>query len=509
MTTRTRARLLPLLFTVVVAALVEGCGGNSHRPIIDGGGGSDGGGNDTTVDRPTDAEAKDLPVDQSQVPDGPSEAGDDDAGDASDGSDGSDGPADTGSLPVDAGPLTTVQSFTATVVITLTPQKGPRGRFPGPIKQEMTVRLDPVARTAVFSRPGYADLADLSGAHLPDPPLRAPPPGTFVLGRSFGLTFDVPDGCGSGMTVYGLTVVATAEELTAQGTGPAQVIFDHEYYRYDASFSLTGTRKTTGPTLGPGRTDVDPLEALALLSTEAITPAAVAHLKTSTEELTLVTGKAYELDLAVAFKMPAARALRYGTTYQLEVDPWRDLDGLAGQPLPTLTTAAAPELMPEDGFETAGETRGGAPVIAAPRLPPVTDTKSVMVAPPFFSGVDSRRFTVRLARQPGDTVLRATLRRLSYFDGSNLSPEYPIIRVAAPGGTIVKAQLPSSDDVSTRFDGPNGSSTVFLGTTRTLEVALPPSTGPEVVFDVVTAPPVLCGLIPPAAGYLIDDLRLE
>ena len=48
-----------------------------------------------------------------------------------------------------------------------------------------------------------------------------------------------------------------------------------------------------------------------------------------------------------------------------------------------------------------------------------------------------------------------------------------------------------------------------IGAARTVEIALPAMTGPEIVFDLSSQTLEGCGLFPRTAGYLLDDLRID
>ena len=128
---------------------------------------------------------------------------------------------------------------------------------------------------------------------------------------------------------------------------------------------------------------------------------AVARLVLGDERVDLASSR--DADQVVGFTKPMALALRYGSTYQVEVDAWSDLAQNPGRPLPKLTTQAPPELSPEDGFESAGAIAGWCRGGAEPRLPgPVGQQVGAGDAPP-FRGESSPRFTVRLARAANDS----------------------------------------------------------------------------------------------------------
>lgn len=99
--------------------------------------------------------------------------------------------------------------------------------------------------------------------------------------------------------------------------------------------------------------------------------------------------------------------------------------------------------------------------------------------------------------------------------------------VVGTRGTAVKARVTTSDGrvftataaieaapaltaPATKHVLPDGGGTVYLGAVTTLELPLPAGAEGEVVVDLAVGPePGACALLPPTAGYLIDDLRAE
>ena len=146
-------------------------------------------------------------------------------------------------------------------------------------------------------------------------------------------------------------------------------------------------------------------------------------------------------------------------------------------------------------------------VVQSPDYPVLAGNKSVLVTPRHFSGVSSPRFTVRLTRAANDVVVRVTLRPVGLYSPT-VSTYGVNLRIAVPGGTIVSATLPMNEDVPTTLPGVSRPA-LAIGAARTVEIALPPMTGPEIVFDLSSQPLEGCGLFPPTAGYLLDDLRID
>jgi hypothetical protein len=479
--------LLGLLGAISLAAL--GCGNDAQPP-------KDAGGDVRPQDGAPDR-APDSVVDQ---------AGDrapDQAGDGLDGRDGGPDGGDGGDTRDggDAGVLTAVQSFTVTALISLTPRAGmPTGGPPvPPITQDLVLRLDPVARQLIVAPTGNAVKVDL----------RARSGGGFETAASFPLGFAVPSSCGGSGTVDALRLDVSPEQLTAQGQGQATVVYGDVAVSYDVTISMTGLRDVVGPTLGPDRTGVDPLADLYLSASEPLAATAAARLVLGSERQELMVDRA--AGLPVRFQRRGGPALRYGTTYQVEVDGWRDLADNAGRALPSIATLPPPDLALEDGFESAGTSLGGAKVVESPTYPAISGKKSVLITPAYFTGWPSLRFTARLARMANDKVVRVTLRPVLPYD-STAGTYGIVLRIAVPGGAIVESKLPAAETVTTRLEAMQPErGALFLGAARTVEIPLPPAaeSAQEIVFDLLTQSTGSCGLVAPTTGYLIDDLRID
>ena len=167
----------------------------------------------------------------------------------------------------------------------------------------------------------------------------------------------------------------------------------------------------------------------------------------------------------MGFVVPSTRSPRYGATYQLAISPWQDLAGNPGAPLGTLVTVPLPPLFAEDGFEGPATTVGGAQIVDASMLPPITGSQSALVKPN-YGRVEGSRLTVRLPVQPGSQVVRLDVRALS----ANQTP--PPVEVPLPSGVVS-----------------------------------------EVLFDMdtpMTLAPGLGGTVSTGArSYLVDNLRIE
>jgi hypothetical protein len=433
--------------------------------------------------QPADAQADQLPPDV-KPGDAPADGGTD---------------ADGGGDALEAAPpLTSAHSFETVATLTLS-AKGPGAGPPiGPVKDSLMVRLDPVARTVIVGQAGNAIEVGV----------RERGAGVFETTASFTLSLRVTTACaGANVQVTALTItVAGAGLLTAAGQGEANVIFGDVAYRYDVAVELSGGDDNRGPSLGPEQPAIDPLGGVSLTANEPLPGTAAARLILGTEKVDLKATRA--AGLVVSFGGPEGPlALRYGSSYQLEVDAWRDLAQNPGLTLPKLTTLDPPALIPEDGFESAGASLGGATVVQSP-YPVIAGQKSVLVTPSVgWFGQPSRRFTARLARMGNDAVVRVTVRPIA-----GLSPTVGTygtkLRIAVPGGAIVEAKLPPFESLPTQVASLPAQGTVYVGPARTIELPLPPMAGPEIVFDLSTES-AGCGLLAPTAGYLLDDLRID
>jgi hypothetical protein len=296
--------------------------------------------------------------------------------------------------------------------------------------------------------------------------------------------------------------------------GNATIIEGDIAWGLSARLDLTGTVDHEGPSLGVALVGVDPLEGLFLKGSEPLPPTVAAHLAVGGDIVNLTPLLPEGTGVVTGFNKPVAVALRYETTYDVVVSPWADLVGNTGQPLPKITTKAAPLMGTEDGFEGATSSPGGARLTGTPQLPPISGLRSAMVVPQFgplaMPNAINSHMTLRLAVQTGDTVVRFSMRPFGVFQ-SSASTYSSRLRVAVPGGAIVAIPLPINEQLKTQYTNPADNSTVWLGDARAVEAPLPAGAATEVVFDfnMDSASSACGGPLPPSPGYLIDDLRVE
>jgi hypothetical protein len=424
-------------------------------------------------------------------PPGPDAAGDDKSPDAQ-------APDMTGpDLRPDVGPAS-ARSFIIEGKLAATPVNPGLPPAGAPTAHQFTLRLDPVGKTITIGGNGGASRAPATTTDgetwSTKAPLKATVPGGFS--------------CGSPQATYdAFSITVRGNELTGTAGGSMELFMGDVVYRYQVALMMTGRPDVEGPSFGADLDNVDPLAGMFLKASEPL-PAA------STAALTLDPGVRVELTpfvpmdsggVVTGFNKPD-RALRYGASYALVVSPGSDLAGNAGRPSPALKTLPPPPLAAEDGFEGAGATLGGAQVVQAPFLPPISGTRSAYLAPTGGGAQGSRRLTVRLAVAAGDKVVRFSLRPVFAFQATAY-PYGSAIRVAAPGGGIVAATLPGAETPTVRHDT-GGGQDLWLGKTVSLEVKLPADVKDEVVLDAAVGF-IGCGLPAPVPGYLIDDLRVE
>jgi hypothetical protein len=253
------------------------------------------------------------------------------------------------------------------------------------------------------------------------------------------------------------------------------------------------------------------LRPLPLVASEPLPSAATARIAAGADTIDL-TPVAGAPEVVTRFTGPSEKALRYGTTYAVTVTPWRDLIGNAGRTIAEVKTLPAPPLVQENGFEGDDAMVGGAIVVSAPRLPAINGTRSAAIATTTFGpapfGIATHRFTARLELSPADTVVRLSVRP---FSRSQSAFTYgATLLVAAPGGAISRATLPLQEPLSTQVTSTSTGETGWLGSSRVIEIPIPVGATSEVVVDfAVSDGGAICGLPPPLAGYLIDDVAAE
>lgn len=480
--------MCPLLLLTVLVGCRDGAtpsdasagdGGAADGPVLVPDGGPDGVGLDAG---PTDVAAR--------VPDG-----------SSDGR-GADGPGST------AGAM----SYVVEGRLTATSMAAPVNPSSPPSRHDFTLRLDPAAGTVLIGGAGTAVRAAVTSSDgrtfRTNAVLTAPVPAPFACGGIATARYD------------SFSITIDSDTLVGSASGRMEVIVGDVGRTYDVTLAMSGRRDDVSPSFGPDLTNVDPLDGLILPASEPLPPGATARLGLSGVAVDLIPMVAPaqggwdagapmgSIGVVMGFRKPD-QALAYGATYRLTVAPAEDLAGNVATAFPTISTVAPPAMIAEDGFEGAGTAAGGAPIVERPLLPPIAGSRSAVVAAQDVASTVLRaqpaRFTARLVLQASDRVVRLSVRPLTVYGGSAPAT----LRVAVPGGPIVTQQLPTIGSMRTMHTVPGGP-VVSLGPVQQIEVALPAGARDAVVVDVRGSNPgTSCGLFPPSASYLIDDVRAE
>jgi hypothetical protein len=171
------------------------------------------------------------------------------------------------------------------------------------------------------------------------------------------------------------------------------------------------------------------------------------------------------------------------------------------------TTRAAPPLVPEDGFESAtGTALAGARLLSGPGAPVLAGNKSLYSPGGNTVGTGANRFALRLALQPGDTVIRFSYQLVR--SSASAYTTSPALVVGAVGGAPATTTLRQDTGTYSPVQLPD-QSIIYVSATSTAEIPLPAGAAGEIVVELGPIAPG-CGLPPPpAAGIILDDLRVE
>jgi hypothetical protein len=416
-------------------------------------------------------------------------------------------PADArdGGMPGDAAtdgpPVTGRRSFTVDATFTSGADGGTLG-LPGVSGQSFTLVLDADAPAALAGNVyGHTGMSLASGN-----------------GRSFGATaafsLGLGVGCSANATYSTFTfTIDGAGNLTGSGRARVFVLQGDVAVTAEVNVSLSGRNDTTPPTLTGSGGTVDPLRELVLRASEPLPTTVTLALAAGTDRIPLATPPTIPPLAAVSMFTKPNIVLRYGTTYTVALDGYRDFAGNLGTTGTefTLKTLPAPDLAAEDGFESAtGTTLGGARLISGAGMPVLTGTQSLYAPPPTTPAQSvPTPLALRLPVAPGDRFIRFSYRQVAAFSGSFFQPQ--VLQVGSVGGTPANASLPVETAPATSFQMPDGT-TIYLGTKLTAEIPLPAgtlgTTGEVVVQRALPGTPA-CGLVPPPPGLIVDDVRVE
>jgi hypothetical protein len=394
--------------------------------------------------------------------------------------------------------LTEARSFVVEGTLTLSPLGQVFGPVYVPDRHDFTLRIDPAGPTLTIGQMGF----------VVEVPARSTDGLTFEATAPVRMPIYPPSACGSSASYDKLTVTITDAGIEGRAEGRVEVIMGDVGNSYHAVSAMTGRPDRTGPTFAPTEGEVDPLEPLVLQALEPLPTGTQGALVNGTEMVALDPLTSPGSQLVVGFSKPLV-ALRYGARYELVVKPLVDLAGNTAPPPSPITTRAAPPLVPEDGFESAPDLMGDVRIVGPETIPPITGQRSALVSPPSYSG-QGAPLLIRLARAPGDHVVRASVRLWSLYMGQSFSLDARV-RVAVPGGSMADAILPQHEtlDMRQEVSGVVPTNTIWMGPVHTVEVTIPDGAGPELIFKAGSAPLRGCGLIPPGLGMLVDDVRAE
>ena len=405
---------------------------------------------------------------------------------------GADAPANAGGLPIAGGR----HSFD--VVATLRDLRTPK-------TNSFTLVLDVDARRAIVGGNGRGEVVKLDTTD----------------GRTFravaGFAVGGPGGSCDGFTdieYETLEVTVSDGSLTGTASGTTAVLgYHNDVESSHFTATLVGSPDATAPSLRVfALGSLNPMHPFTVVASEPLPAGATAQLVAD-------DGAAIDLipevvagstPLLVGFRKPEV-VLRIGHGYTIVSDGMVDFAGHADTgnvPLPFGSIAEAP-VVPENGFESVTDaTLGGAMVMTAGALPSVAGNTSLYIGPagaPALDAAGGRSLMVRLARQPGDTVLRFAYRAVT-----RVRPEAEVAAVwfgsegASPGpsgtlpaGVLEQEMLTVAGEM------------VYVGVVASVALALPADAIGEVLVVIEPIDFTCLWRLRHGAGVLIDDLRLE
>jgi len=414
--------------------------------------------------------------------------------------------------PMDAaadgpGPITGRRSFLVTS--TLTPQSDPsnRGNVSLPATHTFTMVLDADRRIAILG----SSVGQGVGVFEPT---------ATGGGGSQTASFSLGSGSASYQTMDVTIAPSGTLTGTARGrgtappttdtTGPSSVVL---------SMSLAGVPDTQPPGFESsffGGAPVDPFASLTLVPTEPLPPETrLALMDLRGERIEIAPGST-QLTAAFSFFPTQARMWRYSDTYTLLLDGVVDFAGNArapgGTPL-AFTTAAAPILVAEDGFESAaGATLAGAQVLSGAGAPTITGARSLYIGwlssafPP--GRAEMTQLALRIPLDATDTVLRFSYRTVNPMTTSTGIAE-PYYLLGSEGGQTASLSLPLDTGPTTTVT--LGSTQVPAGPVTTATFTLPAGAAAAGQLTFIRRVHACCGNMPApgVTGLILDDLRAE
>jgi hypothetical protein len=315
-----------------------------------------------------------------------------------------------------------------------------------------------------------------------------------------------------------IAIHPTASGCAGQATGDylwnaTDMLFTIEFHA-----ELSGVTDQVGPVfslLPTPKGSVHPLDVVGLAANELLPASTSARWVASDGKVVPLSTLPVSNVFGISGFLQKDFALAFATSYQLEVLPAAvDLAGNPSAPLPSLVTLTGPGFMAQDGFEATVDAlfAGKVKVVDTTSLAIPAGSKAIRFAPTDGTyGTEwscDDRFTARLAVTAGAKTVRLSV--LPYHSAKSWAQPFNAwLRLAAPNGAVKDfgyysilgggAALPNPWTGS-----PPGSDQWIFGQLSQIELALPPGTGSEIIFDLFR----LCGDTP-SGGMVIDDLRVE
>jgi hypothetical protein len=398
-------------------------------------------------------------------------------------------------------------AYDVTATLTLMPDPGEGGAWTDfPTTVHLTVAWNPMTGD-VFT--GTTDAASGTIASTTD--------GVTFRSTEWVATVPFSSSCGAAGSV-GFTDVMFGRDgamLHGTATGAASYVTSGATtLRATVTATLLGVPDATPPAFTVPADVADPLADHVFVASEPLPSDTAASLESAPHGDVVPLSAAFVDNRAGAFKSFAGTgvALRSGETYTLVTDRVSDFAGHAPAAPVTFTTAPAPPLVPEDGFESLTGTKfAGAGVLHGGPLMPIAGQTSLLLNTGFGGGFGFLPYdlgpsvAVRLALAPGDTVVR--------FDAQLIAPD-PIdmasfvgdIRYGSPGGTtaisknvdgadFAKVTLPALGDI-------------YVSPVKTVTLPLPADAAGEIIFEIV-GQTFSCDPPPSPTVLVLDNLRVE
>jgi hypothetical protein len=398
------------------------------------------------------------------------------------------------------------RSYVVTATLTVTPPPNEGGGWPDfPKTHTFTLAWDPAGGRVVASAGG---LLASQVTTVDDRTFRATAP----------LSLSVPfaDSCeGVAQIQYDdLEFGVEGGSWVGAGRGTATYQTGDVVLSAAVTATFTSVADTVAPSVALPTGPVDPLAAFTFPTSEPLPLTASASLVGMTSGDVISLNQTYVAETDHAFGAFTKRnvALRFGETYELQTTGFVDLAGNAPTTMPKLTTAAAPPLAAQDGFESLTTSMfGGAGVLRGGPLTPITGSVSLLLNTGFGGGFGflpydlGSSLAVRLAVPVTATVVR--------FEAQLIAPD-PIDQ-ATFVGAIRLGGLGEAVSSSMNVAGANfarvalpGNGDVFVSPVQTVTFSLPATDDGLITFEIVGVT-FACGLPPSPTVLVLDNLRVE